>query len=184
MARAKKQQQTPGDMIRSLAVILLPLLAISFLLTRNLDDAPVTVVDWQPVLGQAREQSPYPVLAPTNLPKDWRATRATWVKAGDPYLNGAPAVRNTWQLGFLAPDDVYVELDQGDLRSLDFIKDQTREGLPDGQSQVLGQAWERRVTQDERTRALVQTTAAVTTIVVGDTSYEALESYAATLKAS
>ncbi len=171
-------------MVRSLAVILVPLLVIAFLFTRNLDDHPVTVVDWKPVLAQARDQSPYPVLAPTSLPPEWRATKVTWVKTGDPFLNGAPAVRNTWQLGFLAPDDVYIELDQGDKATADLIKTQTREGLPGGRSTVGGQTWERLVTQDDRTRSLVLASPQVTAIVSGDTSYEALESYAATLRSS
>lgn len=171
-------------MIRSLAVILLPVLLISLLFTRNLDDAPVTVVDWRPVLANARAQSPYPVLAPTNLPSEWRATQVTWVKAGDPYLNGAPAVRNTWQLGFLAPDGTFIGLNQGDSKAEEFIKTQSRSGLPDGQSEVVGQKWARLVTEDDRTRSLVLSEPKVTTVVVGDTSYAALESYAATLRAS
>lgn len=171
-------------MVRSLAVIVVPLLIIAFFFTRNLDDHPVTVVDWKPVLVQAREQSPYPVLAPTNLPAEWRATKVTWVKTGDPFLNGAPAVRNTWQLGFLAPDDVYIELDQGDQATADLIKAQTRQGIPDGRSIVDGQTWERLVSGDDRTRSLVLSSPSVTSIVSGDTSYEALESYTATLRAS
>jgi hypothetical protein len=170
-------------MIRSLVVILVPLLLITFIATRNLDDHPVTVVDWRPVLASARQQAPYPVLAPTNLPQEWRATRVNWVKQGDPFLNGDPAVRNTWQLGFLAPDDIYVELEQGDKEPAEFIKDETREGRSDGTSLVSGTEWQRMVTDDDRTRSLVLSTPQVTTIVTGDTSYEALESYAATLSA-
>lgn len=171
-------------MIRSLAVVLLPLLVITVIATRNLDDHPVTVVDWRPVLAAARSQAPYPVLAPTHLPAEWRATRVTWVKEGDPFLNGEPAVRNTWQLGFLDPDNVFIDLNQGDKQPAEFIEDQTVKGRPDGQSVVGGQKWERRVTDDDRTRSLVISTPQVTTIVVGDTSYEALDSYAATLSAS
>lgn len=171
-------------MIRSLAVVLLPLLVITFIATRNLHDHPVTVVDWRPVLAAARQQAPYPVLAPTHLPPEWRATRVTWVKAGDPFLNGEPAVRNTWQLGFLDPDNVFIDLNQGDKRSAEFIAEQTVKGRPDGESVVSGQKWERRVTDDGQTRSLVISTPQVTTIVVGDTSYQALESYAATLSTS
>jgi hypothetical protein len=171
-------------MLRTMAVILVPLLVITFLATRNLDDAPVTVVDWKPVLTQAREQSPYPVAAPADLPAEWRATRVSWVKKGDPSLNGVLAVRNTWQLGFLSPDDIYISVNQGDAEAAEFIKDETREGLPDGESTVAGQKWDRLITSDERTRSLVQQTDRVTTIVAGDTSYEALDSFAATLRTS
>lgn len=171
-------------MIRSLAVILLPVLLLTLLFTRNLDNAPVKVVDWRPVLAQARAQSPYPVLAPTNLPAEWRATQVNWVRTGQPYLNGEPAARNTWQLGFLSPDGTFIGLNQGDSKPADFIKAQSRSGLPDGTSVVAGQTWDRLATEDDRTRSLVLSSPQVTTLVVGDTSYEALESYAATLRAS
>jgi hypothetical protein len=42
----------------------------------------------------------------------------------------------------------------------------------------------RYVSADERTRSLVLTTPAVTTVVVGDSGYEALEAFAGTLSAS
>lgn len=183
MARARRDN-TPGDLVRSLAVIVLPLLVISFLFTRNLGDHPVTVVDWTPVLAEARKQAPYPVLAPVNLPADWRATQVNWVKAGDPYLNGEPAVRNTWQLGFLDPDDIFIGIDQGDTQTAEFVKDETREGLSDGESVVDGQKWQRLVSSDDRTRSLVMTSKRVTSVVVGDTSYGALEAFAATLRSS
>lgn len=171
-------------MIRSLAVILVPLLIITVLFTRYLDDAPVTVVDYQPVLAQARAEAPYPVLAPANLPSDWRPTRVSWLKVGDPGLNRVPSVRNQWQLGYLAPNDIYITVVQGDLQPQELVDDQTREGVPDGESMVNDATWKRLVSPDDRTRSLVLASTDVTTIVVGDTSYEALESFAGTLTSS
>lgn len=168
-------------MIRSLVVILVPLLIITALFTRLPRDHPVKVVDWQPVLATARAQAPFPVLAPVNLPADWRATRVTWVKEGGPYLNGQRSPRNFWQLGFLTPDDVYLGLSQGDLQPDDLVKDETREGLPDGDSSLNGQTWRRMISPDGRTRSLVLTQPQVTSVVSGDLSYEALDSYVTTL---
>ena len=59
-----------------------------------------------------------------------------------------------------------------------------REGAVDGQSTVNGDLWERQVSPDGRTRSLVQRTDTVTTVVAGDTSYGALEAFAATLASS
>jgi len=168
-------------MIRSLAVILIPLVIITVLFTDLPDDHQVQVVDWKPVLTTAREQSPFPVLAPTNLPDGWRATRASWVKEGDPALNGQPSVRNQWQLGLLTPDDIYIGLDQGDLRPDDLVEEQTRAGTADGESLVNGEVWQRLVSPDGRTRSLVLRTAEVTSIVSADVEYPALEAYASTL---
>jgi hypothetical protein len=167
-------------MIRSLAVILIPVVIITYFFTRT-PDAPVKTVDWTPVLTQARQQAPFEVLAPRAVPQDWRATKASWVAQGWPGLNGDPSPRNLWQLGFLDSTDTYVELDQGDLQGPDLVADKTRQGLPDGQSTVQGQVWERRISEDERTRSLVIATPAVTSIVTGDLPYADLESFAATL---
>ena len=171
-------------MVRSLAVILIPLLVITVLFTRNLDDAPVTEVDWRAVLATARKEAPYPVLAPTALPEGWRATRVAWVRTGEPHVGGAPSARNLWQLGFLTPDDVYIALSQGDLQPAQMVDEASRDGTPDGTALVGDQEWERRVSPDERTRSLVSRSAKVTTVVAGDLPYEALEAYASTLSAT
>jgi len=178
------RQATTGDLIRSLALILIPLVVITVLFTRLPRDHPVKVVDWRPVLATAREQSPYPVLAPTNLPSEWRATSVSWVKAGDPAPGGQRSVRNFWQLGLLSPDDVYFEVVQGDLRVDDMVSEKTRMGTADGQSTVNGGTWQRRVSPDDRTRSLVRVEPTVTTVVVGDTSFTGLEAFAATLSSS
>jgi hypothetical protein len=183
VARTRKPATT-GDLVKSLALILIPLVVITVLFTKLPRDHPVKVVDWRPVLATAREQSPYQVLAPTNLPSEWRATSVTWVKAGDPHLGGQPSVRNLWQLGFLSPDDVYIAVAQGDLKADDMVTEQTRTGALDGQSTVKGEPWQRRVSPDDRTRSLVRVEPTVTTVVVGDTSYTGLEAFAATLSSS
>jgi hypothetical protein len=183
VARSRKPATT-GDLVRSLAVILIPLVVITVLFTKLPADHPVQVVDPQPVLAEARKESPYAVLAPANLPSQWRPTRVTWVRTGEPYLNGAPSVRNLWRLGYLSPDDTYVALAQGDLEPDDFISTETRDGVADGESSINGEAWERRVSPDNRTRSLVRRTTLVTTIVAGDTSYAGLEAFAATLASS
>jgi hypothetical protein len=183
VARAKKPATT-GDLIRSLVVIIVPLVLVTVFFTRNLDDHPVTVVDWQPVLAQARSEAPYPVLAPVNLPPGWRAVQATWVRTGQPYLNGDPSARNLWKLGFLTSDDMFIGLTQGDLEPDDLVRTETRDGVPDGQSTVGDQSWERFVSPDGRTRSLVQRSTKVTSIVSGDLPYEALETYAGILSTS
>jgi len=170
-------------MVRSLAVLLVPVLVITFLLTRTPKDVPVTVVSWEPVLATARAEAPYPVLAPANLPTGWRATSVSWVKLGQPALNGDPSPRNAWQLGFLDPSDTFIGLDQGDLKPAEMVADASRDGVPDGQSMVDGQSWQRRVSPDDRTRSLVLTGPKVTTVVTGDVDYADLEAYAGTLRA-
>jgi hypothetical protein len=182
VARLKKPA-TVGDLIRSLAVILIPLVVITVLFTNLPTDHPVKEVDWRPVLATAREEAPYPVLAPANLPEGWRPTRVAWVPEGRPGLNGDPSPRNLWELGFLTPDDTYVGLHQGDQQVQDLVAQESRQGAPDGTSVVGGQQWQRLVSADDRTRSLVLTSPGVTTVVSGDLEYAGLEAYASTLTA-
>jgi hypothetical protein len=181
VARASSRTASTGDMVRSLVVILIPLIAITYFFTRTPDGPTVQTIDWVPVLAQAREQAPYPVLAPRAVPEDWRATRVTWVPKGRPYLNGDPSPRNLWELGFLDSTDTYLELAQGDLQGPELVAAKTREGVADGSSDVAGTPWNRLISQDERTRSLVRTADGVTAVVSGDLPYDELESFAATL---
>jgi len=183
VARNKKPATT-GDMIRTLAVILIPVVLVIAFFSRDLRDYPAQVVDWQPVLAQARKEAPYPVLAPAGLPETWRPTQVTWVAKGEPYLNDEASVRNLWQLGYLDPNDTFISVNQGDDQPRQLVAGLTRDGSADGASQLGDQTWVRYISPDERTRALVLSAPKVTTVVVGDTSYEALEAFAGTLAAS
>lgn len=175
--REKKRPASAGDMVRSLLLIIVPLLIISFFFTRTLGDHPVRTVDVGPILAQARDEAPYPVLAPVNLPEGWQPTRVAWEPAGH---EGAPP-REHWQVGYLSPDQVYFAVNQSPDREI-LIQAQTRDGLPDGSSTLAGTAWERRVSPDGRTRALVRDAGPVTTVVVADADYAALEAFAGTLR--
>ncbi|MCW2811564.1 MAG: hypothetical protein JWP61_2022 [Friedmanniella sp.] len=168
-------------MVRSLAVILIPVVVISVLFTRNVQHPPVRVVDWTPVLAAARQQSPYAVLAPTAVPQGWRPTVATWTKRGASVGGGAGSSANAWQLGFLTDRDVFVAINQRDADTQTMVATQTRNGVPDGESAVNGAVWQRVASPDDRTHALVSTSPQVTTVVSGDLGYEVLDSYAATL---
>lgn len=171
-------------MIRSLALLVIPLAVIAIIFTNVPRDHPVKEVDWKPVLATARKEAPYQVLAPTNLPDGWRATRVAWVPQGRPYLNGEASPRNLWQLGFLTPDDAFIDLNQGDAQPEEMVDQQSRAGTADGSSVVAGQSWERLISPDGRTRSLVLRGPNVTTVVTADLPYEALEAYAATLSSS
>jgi hypothetical protein len=178
------RQATVGDMIRSLALIVIPLVVIAVIFTNVPKDHPVKEVDWKPVLATARKEAPFEVLAPTRLPEGWRATRVAWVPQGRPYLNGEASPRNLWQLGFLTPDETFIDLNQGDVRAQDMVDQQSRAGTPDGTSLVSGQSWQRLVSPDGRTRSLVLREPEVTTVITADLPYEALEAYASTLSSS
>lgn len=167
----------------SLLVLGVPVVAIVWFQSSSSPDKPtVHTVAWQPKADKARQQASFPVLAPAHLPSGWRATRATWTRAGHSDSKGDRSPRNQWRLGVLTDHDTYIELDQGDKHTSDMIKGATRHAAPDGTETVDGKRWKRLVTDDGRTRALVHPAPKVTTVVTGDTSYAKLRSFAQSLR--
>ncbi len=170
-------------MVRSLLVILVPLVLITWFFSSNPGDHPVTAVDWRPALTQARAEAPYEVLAPTNLPEGWVPTRVSWIREGQTGAGGGSSLGNDWTIGYLSPDEVYFGLRQSDAEPARVIADVSRKGKRDGASQLGSTRWERYVSPDDRTRSLVLRASGVTTVVVADAPYAALDAFAATLRA-
>jgi hypothetical protein len=171
-------------MVISLGVLLVPILLISWWFTRTPADAPVQAVDWQSVLTQSRAVAPYPLLGPVGLPATWVATKAQWSKTGEPAVNREAAPGNTWQLGMLSPDQVYVSLTQRDAAGPGLVAQISRAGAQDGTSEVGGVTWTRWVSGDTRTRTLSRVDGSVTIVVSGDMSYAGLEAFASTLRST
>lgn len=171
-------------MVISLGVLLVPILLISWWFTRTPANAPVQTLDWQSVLAQSRTVAPYPLLGPVGLPDTWVATKAEWAKTGEPAVNREAAPGNTWQLGMLSPDQVYVSLTQRDAAGPALIAQISRTGRQDGTSTVEGVPWTRWISADDRTRTLSRVDGSVTTVVSADLSYAGLEAFASTLRSS
>lgn len=181
VARARRSP-TARDMVLSLLVIMVPVAIFAALLSSGPDQPEVRTIDWRAVAARARQQSPYPIQAPAELPSGWRATRASWTEVGQPDPTGTESVRNRWQLGVLTDSGVYLELDQVDKRAAEFVQEASRDGAEDGTSRIDGATWQRLVTDDDRTRSLVRRASGVTTLVVGDASYQQLEAFAGLLQ--
>lgn len=181
MARPRTHS-TVTHMVIAMAVVLVPIALISWFFTR-LPEPLVNVVDPTPVVALARTEATFPVLAPTNLPQGWVATRARWTPEGAPLLNREPAVANTWQLGYLTPQQMYIGLDQRDRLPDLLVGEVTRGGRAAGESSVAGVTWQRYTSADGRTNSLVRRDEQVATVVSGDLPYEALEAFAGTLSA-
>ena len=170
-------------MVRSLAVILVPVVLITWFFTRSLGAPPVHTVDWKPVLAQARAEAGFPIYAPASL-SGYRVNKASWAKRGQAGPTGTPVTADQWELGALNPDSIYVEIDEQNRPDAGFVSDNTRKGAADGQSNVSGMTWMRLVSSDDRTRSLVHTSGTVTVLVSGDLSYAALDSFAGMLTTS
>ncbi|GAB3699244.1 DUF4245 domain-containing protein [Mariniluteicoccus flavus] len=181
----QQRSATAGDMIRSILVVLVPVLLLMALLTQTPDEPEVPTVPWQPVLAKARSEAPWPVVAPAGLPegkRQWRPTRAHWSKAGQPGpLGGAPSPRNQWLLGMIGPDGIHYAVNQADGDVPSFVAETTRAAMPAGDETIAGQKWERFETGDGRTRALVRRGGKDVVTVVADTDFGHLNQFARTL---
>lgn len=168
-----------------MAVIMIPIMLITWLLTSKPKEYEVKPVDWKPVLAQARAQAGWPVLAPQGLPESgegaWVANIATWVAKGERGGNGEPSPRNQWELGMLSPDKIHFKLTQADLVDAEQLKQQTRQGVSEGTQPITQRTWEKFVSADGRTHFLVLREQASTTVLAADTDYLALQQYAGTL---
>lgn len=179
MARPRRNA-TVIQMIVAMLVIFVPVIAITRLFTIDPEPA-INVVDYRPLAEVAAAEASFPVLAPENLPEGWISTRARWIPAGQRGVGGDPVPADTWQLGFLSPEQTYIGLDQRGPATSVFVDEVTRRGKAEGASDVAGRSWARYVSEDGRTRSLVDAKDEVTTIVSGDLPFEALEAFAWTL---
>ena len=168
-------------MVISMAVILVPVVLIAWLFTNN-PDPVVEPVDVAPVLAMAEEESPYPILRAVNLPGEWVPNRVAWAADGERWLTGNPAVGNSWQLGYLAPNGIYVAVQQRDRAVETFISDVTQEGRRQQEvTDSMGRTWEHWVSDDERTRSLVWRDGDMVAVVAGNTDFEQLDAFASSL---
>ncbi|MFZ1412943.1 MAG: DUF4245 domain-containing protein [Micropruina sp.] len=168
------------DMIIAMLVLLVPIMLIYAWFTRIPDDT-VRPVDWQAVLAVAKAEASYPVAAPVNLPPTWTAVRARWTPKGDPGLDGEPAIGDTWQLGFLTPERIYIGLDQRDVDQAGLVTKATRTGVRSGEVVLSGRTWTTWESRDRRTRSLSRQDSSSVVVISGDLPLVQLQAFVGTL---
>ncbi len=166
--------KTARDMVLSMAVIT----AVSFglYLFAPGGDAgadPVKPISYEAEADLAARAAPYALLAPEELPDDWRATSVRY-RATDPF--GA-----TWKLGFVDPDNEYAGLVQANGDPAPFVADATQGAEDTGETVSVGGedwAWY----EGTRYDALVLEGAEVTTVVTGTAPRAQLTELAGSLR--
>ncbi len=162
-------------MVRSLLVLLIPLVLISlFFMSREVDLAGDDPVEWEQLIAVADDEAEFVPVAPRNMPQTWTPVRMKW----EPGTDGRD---QRWMVGWLSPDQIFFAVEQSNVDPRAMIERVTRNGSPDGTSEAMGQTWQRYVSEDGRTRSLVLVGDDVTTIVVADASYAELEAFADTV---
>ncbi|MBB1509607.1 DUF4245 domain-containing protein [Tessaracoccus sp. MC1756] len=178
---ARNPKARGRDMIISLAVIAVPVLLVIIFFTSTPKEE-VEPIDLGPFITRAEAESPFPVLVAGNPGAGWVPVRAAWAQKGQPWITTEPAVGNSWQVGYLSPDEIYYGVLQRDESARELVRSGTREGNEIGEETTLaGRDWSRYESKDGRTRSLVNEQDGVTTVVSADTDFPELEAFTSTL---
>ncbi len=171
-ARSSRGNPSMGDILRSMGVLALVILAIwgfGKLFTQT-PDAPTRTVDYVSTVKSARPAADFALLAPAALPTDWRATSVRF----------SP---QSWHLGVLTDRGRYVGLEQVKVSVDRAVGDFASQSRAAGTAKIGTQTWDVRKGPGS-TLTYVRQEAGLTSLVTGDVSRTVLESYISSLSAS
>ena len=170
-----RYQRSTGGMVG--AMIVLVVLVVGWVGFRALlspdRSSPVHRVDYAAVVPPARRAADFSLVAPSRLPRGWRATTVGF--------RASP--RSHWHLGVLTDQGRYVGLEQGHESARSMVDAYVDVAASRGRAVgVAGQSWAS-YTDSGGDLALVRHLGRTTTLVVGhDVPRAALVSYAASLR--
>ncbi len=134
----------------------------------------ITAVEYTAQLEDAKKVAPW-VRGPAPMPAGWTATSVEFRTPEQSPI--------TWHLGIVTNEKKYVGLEQSNVTGTKFQSEELGKTTDDGTSSVEGVTWQRKVLLDRKNEnALVLVGSGVTTIVVGDAGYPALEAFASVLR--
>ncbi|HTY73713.1 MAG TPA: DUF4245 domain-containing protein [Actinomycetes bacterium] len=154
--------ETVGDMLRSLAVVMLAVLVI-VVLSRHPHTPSVTVVDPTQARVAARAVGAFTPEEPVGLGAGWRLTSARFAEDGS---IAAPV----WHLGWVTPAGGYAALDQSDGPSAAFVATLLTEPVRAGNGSGPFAGWQRWTGQEKGWRAYVRGAGSTTLVVYGSAS--------------
>ena len=166
-------RETVGDMVRSLAVVLVLVGVVVAFNVAEQPDPVVRDIDYHDALVEARQQATYDVLAPPSLPSGWEATSARTRADG-----GAV----TWHLGLVTGSGDYASVEQTDGARAAFVREFTDGAQPAGAVTITGASWRRLEDGEPEGKALVRTERGVTTVVAGSATWADLRALATSLR--
>jgi hypothetical protein len=157
-------------MARSLGLVVGVVLALALVVAVALPDGePVPELDYTDAVEGARQQVPYELVAPDELPDGWRVTSARVRPTPD---------GTVWSLGLVTHSGDFVGLEQTDADPRRVEREQLQDYEPDGTTAVDGAEWERWVERARSPdRAMRRDLDGTTVIVVGTGGYEVIEDF-------
>jgi Protein of unknown function (DUF4245) len=134
---SRRLRTTVRDMILSMTLIVLPILAVFWLMPSTSSSTPVSVVsasEYQAMLSAARTDLPFTALSPTGLSAGWQLTSDEYEPAGESAAD--------WHLGYLTPSGKYAVLEQTTESIGEFLDGESSDATQSGTVQVAGSSWQ------------------------------------------
>jgi hypothetical protein len=167
-------RQTVGDMVRSLVVVF-AVIGVLLLITWRPQPDPVSVVDIEPVAVVAVQQADFVPQHITPVLEGYRPTSVRWEETAA--SDGNPV----WFIGYVTPNDAYLQVSQSSADSAAFLDEQTAGGALGAQIVIDGATWQEYETPDRR--SLVHASDGELLIVSGTDSWDGLRTSAGLLTA-
>jgi hypothetical protein len=139
-------RQSVGDMVRSLAVVLIVVAVTLVIVWRPKPDA-VKPVDPIAAVTLVTMQKEFPPLVPTALPADWTVTSARF----EPTAKSQG--RSVFHIGYVTPSGQYAQVQESTATSAGFLSESTDRGAASGTRVVGSQTWQ--VWNSDERRSLV-----------------------------
>jgi hypothetical protein len=134
---SSRLRTTVRDMVLSMVLIVLPILAVFWLMPSTHSASPVAAVsnsDYQAMLASARGGSlPFTVLGPTGLPSGWELTSDNFQPPGE--------TAALWHLGYQTPSGKYAVYEQSTETFGQFLVAASSNAAKSGSVQVAGADW-------------------------------------------
>ncbi len=165
--------RTPGDMLKAVLVLLIPIAILVALYVYFFDGNNVIVIDPSGTYADARASAHFTVVQPVGLPSSWKPVSST-------YASGTPS---TLRVGYIAPGGDGFQLVESDQASATLIEAELGAVNPLARSvDEGGLTWGVIKATKHSDLALVNTTSTRTVIIMGQASQSELQQFAAALK--
>ena len=167
-----------ANMLRSLLpLVVICLVIVGWTTLRQSGDVePVREIDPTSTLDLAAARAGYPLLAPQDLPEDYRPTSAR-TDAG----NAGEGDPVTLEIGYVTPSEEFAGFVVSDDRRADPVAAVLDGAVEEGTVDIAGQTWTRSTTEDDET-ALSREADGVIVLVSGSASDEELGAVAAAVE--
>ena len=171
--RDRAKARTLKNMIWALLACFV-VVAVLMVVTWRPKQEKINEVPYSAQLEDAKKVAPW-VRGPAPMPAGWTATSVEFRTPEQSPI--------TWHLGIVTNEKKYVGLEQSNVTGPKYQSEELGKTTDDGTSSVEGVTWQRKVLLDRKNEnALVLVGSGVTTIVVGNAGYPALEAFASVLR--